>query len=455
MLLKFFVVIIFKGYFFMNNKTIFMKAALSCLGMIKKQSPMPRRFTFKGIGENMTSTYIRFFNELIVKSCDKQGLNLKTNINLQGDYSVSSSISYFEEDSETYVAEELTPEEKVAITNLTLLTNMCQVIQSIMTEDAFGPDMGAASARPSYTSETKTSNEHFLFDPEKIHLFIPRIRHYFPLTNFSDSFLTNLVEAILNDKARMSNVTTYGSLIRVNRFSIPVSRRFNIDKYCVYRNFDISKIKETNLEGIIDDDRNYTIEGISITAPNMTDNNDMTYFYTVHAKCYFTSQLELMFLDQNMSLNLVNINLINGKAEISYKSDPRIYYDNLDVNFDKELFCTLLLTAYTDCVRTLGATPEYINELQKLIYNRNFDEIYCLLWHNPNFYYHNRLVGLNFFSSDKNFDINIRTHKRIYFKCNKKTMVNPYLFKEATDKVISILNPEYRFLGELKNHDEK
>ena len=438
----------------MNNKTIFMKAALSCLGMIKKQSPMPRRFTFKGIDENMTSTYIRFFNELILKSCDKQGLNLKTNISLQTDYSVSSTILYFEEDAETYVAEELTPEEKVAITNLALLTNMCQVIQSIMTEDVFGPDTDAVNARPSYVLETEASSEHFLFDPEKIHLFIPRIRHYFPLTNFSDSFLTNLVEAIVNDKARMSNVTTYRGFIRVNRFNIPVSSRFNIDKYRVYRNFDVSKIKETKLEEIRDDDRNYNIEGISITAPNMTDTIDRIHFHDVHSKCYFTSQLELMFLDQSMSLNLVNINLIDGKADISYKSNPRIYYDNLDVNFDKELFCTLLLTAYTDCVRTLGATPKYISELQKLIHNREFDEIYCLLLHNPNFNYHNRLVGLNFFSSNKNFDINIRTHKRIYFKCNKKTMVNPYLFKEATDKIISILNPEYPFLGELKN-DEK
>lgn len=438
----------------MSNKTIFMKAALSCLGMIKKHSPMPRRFTFKGIDENMTSTYIRFFNELILKSCNKEGLNLKTNINLKNDYSVSSSIIYFEEDSETFVAEELTPEEKVAITNLTLLTNMCQVIQSIMVEDLFGPGMGAVNARPSYTLEAEITGNHFLFDHEKIHLFIPRIRHYFPLTNFSDSFLTNLVEAIVNDKARMSNIATYRGLIRVNRFITPVSKRFNIDKHCVYRNFDVSKIKETNLEGLRDDDRNYTIEGISITAPNMTDINDMICFHTVYAKCYFTSQSELMFLDQNMSLNLVNINLIGGKAEISYKSNPRIYYDNLEVDFDKELFCTLLLTAYTDCVRTLGATSQYIDELQNLIYNRQFDEIYCLIWHNPNFYYHNRLVGLNFFSSSKNFDINIRTYKRIYFKCNKKAMVNPYLFKEATDKVISILNPEYNFLGELKN-DEK
>ena len=438
----------------MNNKAIFMKAALSCLGMIKKHSPMPRRFTFKGIDENMTSTYIRFFNELILKSCNKEGLNLKTNINLKNDYSVSSSILYFEEDGETFVAEELTPEEKVAITNLTLLTNMCQVIQSIMAEDVFGPGMGAVNARPSYTFEAETISDHFLFDPDKIQFFIPRIRHYFPLTNFSDSFLTNLVEAIVNDKARMSNITTYKGLITVNRFSTPVSSRFNIDKYCVYRNFDISKIKETNLEGVRDDDRNYTIEGISITALNMTDINDMIYFHTVHTKCYFTSLSELMFLDQNMSLSLVNINLISGIAEISYKSNPRIYYDNLEVDFDKELFCTLLLTAYIDCVRTLGATSQYIDELQKLIYNRQFDEIYCLIWHNPNFYYHNRLVGLNFFSSSKNFDINIRTHKRIYFKCNKKAMVNPYLFKEATDKVISILNPEYPFLGELKN-DEK
>ena len=435
----------------MNNKTIFMKAALSCLGIIKKQSPMPRRFTFKGIEENMTSTYIRFFNELILKSCNKEGLNLKTNINLKNDYSLSSSILYFEEDSETFIAEELTPEEKVAITNLTLLTNMCQVIQSIMVEDVFGPGMGPANDRPSYTLENETSNEYFLFDPEKIQFFIPRIRHYFPLTNFSDSFLTNLVEAIVNDKARMSNITTHRGLIRVNRFNVPVSLRFNIDKYCVYRNFDVSKIKETNLEGMRDDDRNYTIEGSSITALNMTDINDMTYFHTVHAKCYFTSLSELMFLDQNMSLNLVNINLIGDRAEISYKSNPRIYYDNLEADFDKELFCTLLLTAYTDCVRTLGATSQYIDELQNLIYDRQFDEIYCLIWHNPNFYHHNKLVGLNFFSSSKNFDINIRTHKRIYFKCNKKAMVNPYLFKEATDKVISILNPEYPFLCEVQN----
>ena len=438
----------------MNNKTIFMKAALSCLGMIKKQSPTPRRFTFKGIEENMTSTYIRFFNELILKSCNKESLNLKTNINLQNDYSVSSSILYFEEDSETFVAEELTPEEKVAITNLTLLTNMCQVIQSIMAEDVFGPDMGAVNARPNYTLEAETTSDHFLFDPEKIQFFIPRIRHYFPLTNFSDSFLTNLVEAIVNDKARMSNITTYRGHIRVNRFNTPVSHRFNIDKYCVYRNFDVSKIKKTNLEGMRDDDRNYTIEGVSITAPNMTDINDMICFLTFHNKCYFTSQLELMFLDQNISLNLVNINLTDNRAETSYKSNPRIYYDNLEVDFDKELFCTLLLTAYTDCIRVLGATPEYINDLQKLIYNRQFDEIYCLIWHNSNFYYHNRLVGLNFFSSSKNFDINIRTHKRIFFKCNKKTMVNPYMFKEATDKVISILNPEYPFLGELKNYEK-
>ena len=438
----------------MNNKTIFMKAALSCLGMIKKQSPMPRRFTFKGIEENMTSTYIRFFNELILKSCNKEGLNLKTNINLQNDYSVGSSILYFEEDGETFVAEELTPEEKVAITNLTLLTNMCQVIQSIMAEDVFGPGMDVSNARPSYTLEADTTSVNFLFDPDKIQFFIPRIRHYFPLTNFSDSFLTNLVDAIVNDKARMSNITTYRGLIRVNRFNTPVSERFNIDKYCVYRNFDISKIKKTNLEGVRDDDRNYIIEGISTTSLNMTDINDMVYFHTVHAKCYFTSQSELMFLDQNMSLNLVNINLIGDRAEISYKSNPRTYYDNLEVDFDKELFCTLLLTAYTDCVRTLGATSKYIDELQNLIYNRQFDEIYCLIWHNPNFYYHNRLVGLNFFSSSKNFDINIRTYKRIYFKCNKKAMINPYMFKEATDKIISILNPEYPFLGELKN-DEK
>lgn len=438
----------------MNNKTIFMKAALSCLGIIKNHSPMPRRFTFKGIDENMTSTYIRFFNELILKSCNKEGLNLKTNINLQNDYSVSSSILYFEGDSETFVAEELTPEEKVAITNLTLLTNMCQVIQSIIAEDIFGPGMVAVNAIPSYTLKAEITGDHFLFDPDKIQFFIPRIRHYFPLTNFSDSFLTNLVEAIINDKARMTNITTYRGLIRVDRFNTPVSKRFNIDKHCVYRNFDISKIKKTILEGIRDDDRNYTIEGISTKALNMTDINDMIYFHTVHAKCYFTSQSELMFLDQNMSLNLVNINLIDGRAEISYKSNPRIYYDNLEVDFDKELFCTLLLTAYIDCVRTLGATSQYIDELQNLIYNRQFDEIYCLIWHNHNFYYHNRLVGLNFFSSSKNFDINIRTHKLIYFKCNKKAMVNPYMFKEATDKIISILNPEYPFLGELKN-DEK
>lgn len=435
----------------MNNKTIFMKAALSCLGMIKKQSPMPRRFTFKGIEENMTSTYIRFFNELILKSCNKEGLNLKTNINLNNNYSINSSILYFEEDSETFIAEELTPEEKVAITNLTLLTNMCQVIQSIMVEDVFGPGMGPANDRPSYTLETETSNEYFLFDPEKIQFFIPRIRHYFPLTNFSDGFLTNLVEAIVNDKARMSNITTHRGLIRGNRFNVPVSLRFNIDKYCVYRNFDVSKIKETTLEGMRDDDRNYTIEGVSITALNMTNINDMIYSHTVHSKCYFTSLSELMFLDQNMSLNLVNINLIGGIAEISHKSNPRIYYDSLEADFDKELFCTLLLTAYTDCVRTLGATSQYIDELQNLIYDRQFDEIYCLIWHNPNFYHHNRLVGLNFFSSSKNFDINIRTHKRIHFKCNKKAMVNPYLFKEATDKVISILNPEYPFLCEVQN----
>ena len=435
----------------MNNKTIFMKAALSCLGIIKKHSPMPRRFTFKGIEENMTSTYIRFFNELILKSCNKEGLNLKTNIDLQDDYSVSSSILYFGGDSETFVAEELTPEEKVAITNLTLLTNMCQVIQSIMAEDVFGPDMCSANNRPSYTLEIETSSEHSLFDPEKIQFFIPRIRHYFPLTNFSDSFLTNLVEAIVNDKARMSNITTYRGLIRINRFNTPVRHRFNIGKYCVYRNFDVSKIKQTNLEGMRDDDRNYTIEGISVMAPNMTDINDMNHFFTVHSKCYFTSQLELMFLDQNVSLNLANINLTDGRSDISYKSNPRIYYDNLEVDFDKELFCTLLLTAYTDCIRILGATPEYINDLQKLIYNRQFDEIYCLIWHNPNFYYHNRLVGLNLFSSSRNFDINIRTHKRIFFKFNKKTMVNPYMFKEATDKVISIMNPEYPFIGELKN----
>ena len=454
MLLKFFAVIIFKGYIVMNNKTIFMKAALSCLGMIKKQSPMPRRFTFKGIEENMTSTYTRFFNELILKSCNKEGLNLKTNVNLDCDYSVVSTIKYFEEDKQTFVAEELTHEEKVAITNLNLLTNMCQIIQSIMAEDVFGPGMGAVNAIPEYTLESETVNDHFLFDPEKVRFFIPRIRHYFPLTNFSDSFLSNLVMAVVHDKARLSNITTYKGFIRVNRFNTPVSRKFNIDKYCVYRNFDISKIKNKTLRDIKDDESNYAIGGNSITAPNANDDSDMVYFLTTHSECRFTSHLELFFLDQNKSINLVNINLNYTRSNFCYKDQSRVYYDNLDVDFDKELFSTLILTAYTDCIRVLGASSEYIDKLQKLIQDRLFPEIYCLIWHNSNFYYHNRFVGSNLFSSSVNFDINIRTQSIISFRCNKKTMVNPYLFKEATDKVISILNPEYPFLGELKN-DEK
>ena len=89
----------------MNNKTIFMKAALTCLGMVKEQSPIPRRFTFNGIEENMTATYTRFFNELILKGIDKETASIKTSVKLNINTSVESYISYVDQNSDSIVSE--------------------------------------------------------------------------------------------------------------------------------------------------------------------------------------------------------------------------------------------------------------------------------------------------------------------------------------------------------------
>lgn len=431
----------------MNNKTIFMKAALTCLGMVKEQSPMPRRFIFNGIEENMTATYTRFFNELILKGIDKETASVKTNVKLGTNMSVESHISYVDQNSDSIVSEELTSEEKVALTNLTLLTMMCQIIVSIMAEE------GMKNPKPEYIVDDRTEY-YCMFDKHKIEHFVPRIKHYFPLTNYSDNFIAMLVEAVVFDRARMCNVSSYRDMVQATKYDESVLTRFNIEDIRAYRNFDIEKVDKGYDDESSYEDGSYIVRKTVVTGINTEEISASGAAVTFTSRCAYTSQFRLSVGQNGDCFNISYLDNFNGVLEKCYKEHPKDFYDYSNVRFPKDLFCTLIVKAYIDCIKVLGGNEDYVSQIQKLVDEKEYYIIYCLLWHNTDLMFQNRLIGNTLYCKSMPDSLCFKSRYAITLRCNKKTMVNPFLFKSATDKAIEILSPEYLYLGEFENADK-
>ena len=424
-----------------------MKAALTCLGTVKEQSPMPRRFTFGGIEESMITTYVRFFNELILKGIDKDTASAKTDIRLSRDISLESNIFYVEQNSNPIILEEPTLEEKVVLTNFTLLTMMCQTIVAIMAEE------GMKNPKPEYIADDRTEY-YCMFDKNKIEHFVPRIKHYFPLTTYSDSFLAMLVEAVVFDIARMCNVSNYRDMVQATKYDESVLSRFNIDDIRVCRNFDVARLGANSDNEVSYEYDSYSIKSVVTTKINTENVSNSRPAVNYFSRCAYTGHLQLMVGQNGDCFNISHLNFFSDISRKSYKAYPKDFYDYSNVRFSKDLFCKLIAKAYIDCFKALGVDQTYIDQIQNLVDEGDYYTIYCLLWHNTDLMFQNRLIGNNLYCKNMLDNLYFKSEYAITLKCNKKVMVNPFLFKNATDKTIEILNPEYSYLGEFKNVDK-